>query len=248
MLWSGVITLLLFVVGLTLFMTASSALASITSPLLWVFALVLLFGVISGNIYGIVLPTMITSLVSEDGRDKANGMYGTVGGISFAITSIGSGVTLAYAGMFWVLVIAIILTVGALIHLTRVSFSEPALAHEENGKQNTIDITGTIQAIQSIPGLFALIFFTTFNNFLGGVFMALMDAYGLSLVSVQVWGLIWGFLSLGFILGGGLIIAKRGLGEHPLKTLFSINIIIWIVCMFFTIQPSILLLVVGIFI
>ena len=27
-------------------------------------------------------------------------------------------------------------------------------------------------------GLFALILFSTFNNFLGGVFMALMDAYG----------------------------------------------------------------------
>ena len=25
--------------------------------------------------------------------------------------------------------------------------------------------------------------------------MALMDAYGLSLVSVQVWGLLWGVLS-----------------------------------------------------
>ena len=31
-----------------------------------------------------------------------------------------------------------------------------------------------------------------FNNFLGGVFMALMDAYGLSLVSVQAWGLLLG--------------------------------------------------------
>ena len=46
-----------------------------------------------------------------------------------------------------------------------------------------------------MPGLFALIAFSCFNNFLGGVFMALMDAYGLSLVSVQAWGLLWGVLS-----------------------------------------------------
>jgi DHA3 family multidrug efflux protein-like MFS transporter len=31
-----------------------------------------------------------------------------------------------------------------------------------------------------VPGLFALIFFACFNNFLGGVFRALLDAYGLS--------------------------------------------------------------------
>ena len=37
---------------------------------------------------------------------------------------------------------------------------------------------------------------------LAGIFMALMDAYGLLLVSVQVWGALWGFLSLAFIVGG----------------------------------------------
>ena len=73
---------------------------------------------------------------------------------------------------------------------------------------------GTIRAVKAVPGLFALIFFTTFNNFLGGVFFALMDAYGLSLVSVEVWGTLWGVLSLSFILGG-LYISKKGLGANP---------------------------------
>ena len=98
-----------------------------------------------------------------------------------------------------------------------------------------------------MPGLFALIFFTTFNNFLGGVFFALMDAYGLSLVSVQVWGALWGVLSLSFILGG-LYISKKGLGANPLRTLFRNNIITWTVCIFFTIQPSIVLLAIGTFV
>ena len=73
---------------------------------------------------------------------------------------------------------------------------------------------GTIAAIRAVPGLFGLILFQTFNNFLGGVFMALMDAYGLLLVSVQVWGILWGFLSLGFIVGG-LIVAKKRPGRQP---------------------------------
>jgi DHA3 family multidrug efflux protein-like MFS transporter len=84
-------------------------------------------------------------------------------------------------------------------------------------------VRGTVAAICSIPGLFALIFFTMLNNFLGGVFMALMDADGLSLVTVEVWGALWAFLSLGFI-AGGLLIARFGLGADPLRTLFVANI------------------------
>jgi DHA3 family multidrug efflux protein-like MFS transporter len=72
-------------------------------------------------------------------------------------------------------------------------------------------------AVAAIPGLLALIAFSTINNFLGGLFMALLDAYGLSLVSVQAWGLLFGAASAGFILGG-LAIARFGLGANPLRT------------------------------
>src|SRR5690606_37900438 len=58
---------------------------------------------------------------------------------------------------------------------------------------------------------------------------------------------LWGFLSLGFIVGG-LYIAKKGLGASPLKTLFRVNIILWIVCIFMAVQPWIVLLSVGMFI
>lgn len=77
--------------------------------------------------------------------------------------------------------------------------------------------------------------------------MALMDAYGLSMVSVEVWGFIWAFLSTGFIVGG-LIIAKVGLGKNPLRTLFIVNIILWVVSALFTIQPWLILLIIGMYI
>ena len=44
--------------------------------------------------------------------------------------------------------------------------------------------------------------------------MALMDAYGLSLVSVQVWGLLWGVLSA-FVIAGGLVVARVGPRQQP---------------------------------
>jgi DHA3 family multidrug efflux protein-like MFS transporter len=101
--------------------------------------------------------------------------------------------------------------------------------------------------VRRVPGLFALILFHTFNNFLGGIFMSLMDAYGLQLVSVQAWGVLWGVLSLGFIVGG-LFVARKGLGKSPLRALFLGNIVMWTVCCVFTLQASIVLLAAGMFI
>ena len=77
--------------------------------------------------------------------------------------------------------------------------------------------------------------------------MALLDAYGLSLVPVEIWGLLFGVLSTAFILSG-IIIAKTGLGKKPLRTLLLVNLITWAVCCVFTIQSSIWLLAVGIFV
>jgi MFS transporter, DHA3 family, multidrug efflux protein len=110
-----------------------------------------------------------------------------------------------------------------------------------------VDIAGTMRVIGAVPGLFALILFASFNNFLGGIFMALMDAYGLSLVSVQVWGLLWGLLSTAFIISG-VVIARTGLGKSPLRTLLLVNLVSWSVCCVFTLQSSIVLLTAGCFI
>jgi DHA3 family multidrug efflux protein-like MFS transporter len=215
--------------------------------MLWGLALLLLGGVVAGTLFNIAIPTLVTVLVPKDRRDRANGMYGTVMGVSFAITSVASGLALGFLGMGWVLIIATLLTVISVIHLLVITIPEKTPTHTGTVKHHSVDVKGTISLITSIPGLFALIFFTTFNNFVGGVFMALMDAYGLSLMTVQSWGLLWGFLSFGFIFGG-LYIAKNGLGTNPLRNLFRINIIVWITCIFFTIQPSIPLLAIGCFI
>ena len=98
--------------------------------------------------------------------------------------------------------------------------------------------------MRGVPGLLALIGFACFNNFLGGAFMALMDAYGLSLMSVQAWGLLWGALSAGFIIGG-LAVAKTGLGKNPVRLLLLVNVVFWSVTCLFPLQSSVILLTAG---
>jgi DHA3 family multidrug efflux protein-like MFS transporter len=211
-----------------------------------------LFGAIAGNLRGIALSTLVTILIPEENRDRANGLVGTATGVAFLAASIFSGLAIGFLGVFWMLVFAIGLTLVVILHLWTVlipdvPFSTPIETSQAHSQANGIDIRGTIRAIYLVPGLFALIFFHTFNNFLGGVFMSLMDAYGLLLVSVQVWGILWGFLSLGFIVGG-LVVARKGLGKNPLRSLFLANLVMWTICIFFTIQSSIVLLTVGMFI
>jgi DHA3 family multidrug efflux protein-like MFS transporter len=247
MLISSISTLILFGIGLILFVSSpSEAFTTVASARLWTLVVILLFGVIAGNIRNITLPTVTTLLVPEDQRDKANGLSGTVMGVAFAGANIGAGLIVGYGGLLVVLISAVVITALAIIHLLFISIPEKEVihTHQEGAQPKKLDIKGTIAAVKAVPGLFGLIFFTTFNNFLGGIFMALMDAYGLSLVSVQAWGTLWGVLSLGFIVGG-IYIAKYGLGSRPLATLFKVNIIMWTVCIFFTIQPSIILLAIG---
>ena len=247
MLLSSVCSLILYLLAQIIFSsTPSSVFTDVSSIPLWIFIVLTLMGAIAGNIRTIALPTLVTLLIPEPERDKANGLVGTANGVSFLIASIFSGLAIGFLGVYWVMVFAIVLTVAVILHLVILPIPEQKIIHSEHHTQH-INIRGTIRALALVPGLFGLIFFNCFNNFLGGVFMSLMDAYGLSLVSVQVWGILWGILSLGFIVGG-LVVAKRGLGKSPLQTLFLSNIVMWVIATVFTIQASVVSLAVGMFI
>ncbi len=98
-----------------------------------------------------------------------------------------------------------------------------------------------------MPGLLALLLFSTFNNFLGGVFMALLDPYGLSLMSVELYGVVLMITSSGFIVGG-ILVARRGLGRNPVRTLLLANVVMWTVTILFPLRFEVLPLVIGFFI
>jgi len=247
MIVSNAASLVFYLVAFLLYiLTDAAAFKDPTSPLLWLFVVATMLGVIMGNIRMITMPTLVTILIPEDRRDKANGLVGTTSGVSFLVTSVISGLLVASSGMYAVLLLAISILAASIVHLFFITVPEKGIAHTSD-EPKKVDLKGTFRLVRAVPGLVALILFTTFNNFLGGVFMALMDAYGLSLVSVEVWGILWGVLSTGLIIGG-LVIAKTGLGKNPLKTLLLVNVVLWTVSIGFPIQNSIILLAIGMFI
>jgi MFS transporter, DHA3 family, multidrug efflux protein len=241
---------ILYALALAIYVSTPAAVfADPSSVQLWIVVVLTLVGAIIGNVRAIALSTLVTIMIPEDGRDKANGLVGTANGIGFLAASILSGLAIGFLGVTWMLASAIGSLLLVIVHLWSLSIPDaPAQPHRHaEARPTSIDLPGTIRVVGAVPGLFGLILFQTFNNFLGGIYMALMDAYGLLLVSVQVWGALWGFLSLGFIVGG-LIVSRRGLGTNPLRTMLLANVAMWSSAAVFTLQASIVLLAVGMFV
>ncbi len=260
---SAAVSLVIYTASFVLYLlTPDETFRDPGSLLLWVFIVLVMLGVIAGNLFGIALPTCVTLLIPADVRDRANGLVGTSTGVSFLVTSVISGILVAAGGMRYVLMLAVGVLVLVEVYLALIHVPEPRIvttaeamgepADGASGDAETapvamgtgVDIRGTLRIVRSVPGLLALIFFSCFNNFLGGAFMALMDAYGLSMVSVQAWGLLWGALSVGIIVGG-LVVARVGLSSNPVRILLLVNVVLWSVTILFPVRSSIVLLAAG---
>jgi len=235
MVFAGLVTLVAFGIGGGLFLVfPESTLLDLGGPWFWLFSGIILFGAVIENMRNIALSTVVTLLIPTDRHANANGLVGTVQGLAFMVTSVFSGLAIGLLGMGWTLLIAIVLSAAALVHLLFLRIPEDK-PHHDGERRPLIDLRGSITAVRAATGLFALIIFSTFNNFIGGVYMALMDPYGLELFPVEVWGIVLGVTSTGFIIGG-LLIAKFGLGRNPIRTMLVLVILMGALGALFTIR------------
>ncbi|WP_420814756.1 MFS transporter [Kineococcus siccus] len=247
---SAVVSAAVYGVCLAVYLlTPDGAFGDVASWQLWVFVVLCMAGVVAGNPRGIALPTLVTLLVPADVRDRANGLVGTVVGSSMLVTSVISGFLVASGGMLHVLLLALVMLAASVVHLARVPVPETrVVTTDEAGVPvaavGGVDLRGTWRLVRGVPGLVPLIAFSCFNNLIGGGFMALMDAYGLSLVSVQAWGLLWGGLSAVMIVGG-LLVARLGLGSRPVRLLLLVNAVAWTATMLFPLASSVVTLSVA---
>jgi len=245
MVFAGAVTLVAFAIGFGLYSAfPESTLLDLGGPMFWLFSGVILFGAVIENMRNIALSTTVTLLIPVDRHANANGLVGTVQGLAFMVTSVFSGLAIGLLGMGWTLVIAIALSAAALVHLLFLRIPEER-PHHDGEKRPLIDLRGSITAVRAATGLFALIIFSTFNNLIGGVYMALMDPYGLELFPVEWWGVVLGVTSTGFIIGG-LLIAKFGLGRNPIRTMLMLVILMGVLGALFTIREWWWLYAVGI--
>jgi MFS transporter, DHA3 family, multidrug efflux protein len=173
---SSLVSLAFYVVAFTLYqLTPEQTFTNPASVMLWVFVVLSMLGVITGNIRSIALMTLVTLLIPEDRRDRANGLVGTTMGVSFLVTSVISGLLVAAGGMFYVLLLGIAVLGLSVVHLALVRVEErpegttpDAESTDPQPKQNKVDLRGTLRVVRGVPGLLALIAFSCLDNFLGG--------------------------------------------------------------------------------
>ncbi|WP_332457400.1 MFS transporter [Petrimonas sp.] len=220
--------------------------ADISSSAFWIFSLSILLSALVSNLRSIALSTTVSILVPKEDYARANGMVGMVQGVGMIANTVFSGLVIGRLGLEWAMYITLILSGLALSHLLFIPIPEDHLHHDPEVLNKQVDFKGAIKAIRSVPGLMALIFFTTFNNFIGGVIMVLLDPYGLEMFSVEMWGIVLGITGTGFIFGG-MAITKKGLGKQPLRTLLYGYVIGSLICLLFTVREWAWLFLAGIF-
>ncbi|WP_238335673.1 MFS transporter [Serinicoccus kebangsaanensis] len=248
--FSSTVTLVAFTVaGLLYLAIPDEDMTDLTQPWFWTLSVIILAGAVVEHMRNIALSTCVTILIPDERRANANGLVGSVHGIAFIATSVLSGLSIGLLGMGWTIVVAIGLIAVGLAHLATLRMPQEVVpaASEEGDAPGRIDLAGSLAVIRSAPGLLSLIFFATFNNLIGGVYMALMDPYGLELFSVEMWGIVFGVASTGFIVGG-LVIAKTGLGANPMRTLLLAVMVMGFLGAIFTIREWAWLYVLGIFV
>lgn len=243
--FAGGFTLVMFVVaGIMFLLTPETDLLDLAQPWFWIFAVIILVGAVVENLRNIALSTTVTILIDPDRRANANGLVGMVQGLAFIATSVISGLSVGLLGMGWTIAAALVLTALAYGHLLTVRMPEetqPAATDAQGG----FDLRGSMAAVLAIAGLFALILFSTFNNLIGGVYMALMDPYGLEMFPVELWGAFFALGATGFVVGGALV-GKFGLGSNPLRTLLFAVILIGLFGALFTLREWPWLYIAGI--
>ncbi|GAA2188227.1 multidrug efflux MFS transporter Cmr [Leucobacter alluvii] len=234
MLVSAVSSLVAFVTGCVIFFfVPETELLRLDRPWFWLFTLIVLAGCVVELLRNLALSTTVTLLVPTERHANANGLVGTVQGLAFIATSVFSGLSVGFLGMGGTILIATVLVGAPIVHLLALRIPEPEIVQDPT--RSAVDFRGGMAAMLAVPGLIALVFFSTLNNLSGGVFMALLDPYGLELFPVEVWGIVFGVASTGFIVGGA-VVAKWGLGKNPIRTILMLAGLLGVLGMVFTLR------------
>lgn len=223
MLWATLAALAVFVLDAAFFFAVGEErMRDLSLPWFWIFTVVMLAGAVVEQLRGIALSTTVTLLVPADRHANANGLVGTVQGVAMLVTSVFSGLAIGFLGMGWTMIIGIVALALTLLHLVPLAIPEERKAEGET-PGSLVDLRGGWLAVRAVPGLVALVLFTTLNNLFGGVAMAVMDPYGIDMFGVEGWGIWFAVASTGFI-AGGAVVAKRGIGSNPIRTILLVVI------------------------
>lgn len=141
MLGSSVVSLFFYSIAfMMLIILPAQTWGDISSAWLWIFILMSMLGIVVGNIRMIGLSTMVTMLIPEEGRAKANGQIGVVNGLTFSVVSVFSGLIVGRLGMDWAVGISIASMIAVIVHLMTLHFPDESHLDDRHEDEKKIDI------------------------------------------------------------------------------------------------------------
>jgi MFS transporter, DHA3 family, multidrug efflux protein len=139
MITSSIGSLVAYIIGAVIFFSHTGDWSDPLSLRLWALIIVMMGGSMLGNLRNISMTTLITLLFQDKEREKANGKVATINGLSFAVTSIASGLVIGFLGMNWVIISSIVLTIVALFHIFTIPCPEEKIREQEEKKPMKFD-------------------------------------------------------------------------------------------------------------
>ncbi len=128
-----------YIIGAVIFFSHTGDWSDPWSWRLWALIIVMMGGSMLGNLRNISMTTLITLLFQDKEREKANGKVATMNGLSFAVTSIASGLVIGFLGMNWVIGVSLVLTTIALLHIFTIACPEEEIREHEEKKPMKFD-------------------------------------------------------------------------------------------------------------
>jgi len=141
---SAVTMALLLMASAVFFLSDTTHLSDMSSPVFWLFSLPLLLSALTGNLRSITLSTLVSILVPKQDYGRANGLVGTVQGFGMIANTVLSGLIIGYLGMSWAIMITLFLSAVTLVHLFSLPFPKNVLYTTRTCKQ-TNRFQGSLQ-------------------------------------------------------------------------------------------------------
>lgn len=215
------------------------------SPSVWLLAVVgLLFGILNGIWYP-AFAGLVPIIVPEEKLQSANAAIGFGSNVAFMFGTASAGLVVAYFGVGWALAIdALTFLIAGLMVYPLSKLPQPGQVVQGEKVNFIHELKAGWSEFKSRPWLVAIVIAFAFINMTFEAIWAVLGALQTRehYDGAATWGLVLGFMSLGFLVG--TVVANKIRPKYPLRLVMILMLAEPVFTLAFgTVQPLIILLI-----
>jgi MFS family permease len=215
------------------------------SPSVWLLAVVgLLFGILNGIWYP-AFAGLVPIIVPEEKLQSANAAIGFGSNVAFMFGTASAGLVVAYFGVGWALAIdALTFLIAGLLVFPLSKLPQPGKAEQGEKVKFLQELKAGWSEFKSRSWLVVIVIAFAFINMTFEAIWAVLGALQTRehYDGAATWGLVLGFMSLGFLVG--TVVANKIRPKYPLRLVMILMLAEPVFTLAFgTVQPLIILLI-----